>query len=279
MTKERPVGHGLAQGAFRLVAVDLDGTLIGTDLTVRPAVREAIAALLERGVTVVLATGRMYVSSRPFAEALGLTAPLICYQGAMIREIHGSQRILLHRPAPLWLAREAARFARDRELTMIVYHDDHAYTARLTDEAGYYAALNRITLRQVGDLSAFLTRRPTKIVFVSGPGGARVIAAELAERWGSVAHVVQSNERFAELTARGVSKGSALRSLARRLGIRRAEIVAIGDHDNDRSLLTCAGLGVAMGNAVPELKAIADLVAPSVSEDGVAWAIHQVFGI
>lgn len=253
--------------------------MIGTDLVVRPAVREAIAALRERGVIVVLATGRMYVSSRPFALTLGLTAPLICYQGAMIRELHGSQRILRHRPVPLRLAREVARFARERDLTMLVYHDDRVYTARATDEAAYYAALNRVALTDVGDLTGFLTRRPTKIVFVTGPNGARTVAAELAERWSGVAQVVQSNDRFAELTARGVSKGSALRALARQFGIRRAEIVAIGDHDNDRSLLASAGFGVAMGNAVPELKAIADLVAPSVSEDGVAWAIHEVFGV
>ncbi len=93
----------------------------------------------------------------------------------------------------------------------------------------------------------------------------------------AVAQVVQSNERFIELTARGVSKGAALRALARRLGIRHEEIVAIGDQDNDRSLLEAAGLRVAMGNAVPELKALADLIAPSVSEDGVAWAIREAF--
>lgn len=264
---------------FRLLAVDLDGTLIGSDLTIRPAVRAAVAALIERGIVVVLATGRMYVSSRPFAEALGITAPLICYQGALVREIEGEQRILRHVPVPLTLARQIAAFARANDLTMHVYHDDRAYTARFTEESAYYAELNRIPVAEVGDLVSFLKRRPTKIVFISGPEGVRRIYEELAARWGAVAQVTQSNPRFAEITARGVSKGSALRTLARKLGVRRCEIVAIGDHENDRSLLENAGVGVAMGNAVAELKAIADLVAPPVTEDGAAWAIRHLFGV
>ncbi len=88
-----------------MLAVDLDGTLIGPDLVVRPAVHEAVTRLIDRGVTVVLATGRMFVSSRPFADALGITAPLICYQGALIREVRGDQRILRHSPVPLAVAR------------------------------------------------------------------------------------------------------------------------------------------------------------------------------
>jgi Cof subfamily protein (haloacid dehalogenase superfamily) len=266
-------------GNYRLLAVDLDGTLIGPDLVVRPAVRDAIAGLLARGVVVVLATGRMFVSSRPFADLLGITAPIICYQGALIRELVGEQRIIRHRPVPLRLAREIARFARERDLTMQVYLDDRAYVARVTEGSAYYAALNSIHVFPVGDLVAFLRRRPTKIVFVSGPEGARPLALEVASRWGGVAQVVQSNVRFVEVTAPKVSKGSALRALARRLGVQCEEIVAIGDQDNDRSLLEAAGFRVAMGNAIPALKAVADLVAPSVEEDGVAWAIREVFGV
>lgn len=275
----RPRATSPAAGPYRLLALDVDGTLIGGDLQVRPAVRDAITQLLERGIVVVLATGRMFVSSRPFADLLGITAPLICYQGALVRELTGEQRILRHVPVPLQLAHEVARFAREHNLTMHVYLDDRAYTERFTEESSYYAELNKISVFEVGDLSLFLKRRPTKIVFISGPEGAREIYDALTARWGAVAQVVQSNARFAEITARSVSKGSALRSLARRLGVRRSEIVAIGDQDNDRSLLEAAGLGIAMGNAVPELKAIAHLVAPSVTDDGVAWAIQHVFGV
>lgn len=220
----------------------------------------------------------MYVSSRPFAEDLGLTLPLVCYQGALIREMTGEQRVLRHSPTPLRLAHEIARFAQANDLTMHVYLDDCAYTARSTANSAFYAELNKIEVVEVGDLVRFLRRRPTKIVFISGEEGAAGIAAELASRWGTVAQVVQSNARFAEVTALGVSKGSALRALARRLGIRRSEIVAIGDQDNDRSLLEAAGLGIAMGNAIPALQELATLVAPPVTEDGVAWAIDRVFG-
>ncbi|GIW09364.1 MAG: hydrolase [Dehalococcoidia bacterium] len=266
-----------APGPFRMLAVDLDGTLIGTDLVLRPAVRQAIRALLEAGVRVVLATGRMYCSARPFAQALGLRDPLICYQGALIREVTGAERVLRERPVPLALARAITRFAQAHDLTLHLYFDDRAYTARATPNSAYYAALNRIAVEEVGDLLPLLRRRPTKLVIISGPEGAAAIAAALAERWGQQAQVVLSHPRFAEVTARGVAKGSALRWLAGRLGIPRSQIVAIGDQQNDCSLLAAAGYAVAVGNAAPELKAMAHLIAPPVSEDGVAWAVRQLF--
>jgi hypothetical protein len=175
---------------------------------------------------------------------------------------------------PVDLARQVIEYA-PADLTLIACLDEEFYVSRLTEHAtafvGKYAPKH---LHPVGDLRS-LERGPQKLVFVNEPDVSSRLLLDLTARFGAALQVVQSFPRYVELTHREVSKGSAVEWLARRWEIRREEVIAIGDQGNDCSMIEWAGLGVAMGNAVESVKAIANHIAPSAEEDGVAAVIDR----
>jgi hydroxymethylpyrimidine pyrophosphatase-like HAD family hydrolase len=126
------------------------------------------------------------------------------------------------------------------------------------------------------DLAAMAaTAMPTKLLFVAEPPVVDRTVARLETYFAGRLTVLRSHTLFGELTPLGISKGAALKTLAARLGIPREQVIAIGDHENDLPMITWAGLGLAMGNAIPAVRAAAAAVIPSVDEAGVAWAINQ----
>lgn len=264
---------------FRLVALDLDGTLFGDDLVIRPAVRAAIAAVLARGVRVTLATGRMFRSTLPYAEALGITTPLICYQGAQIRD-PADGAILFERPLAHDLALAIIAVLNEQGLYPNLYLNDNLYVAEVNPGTAFYAKLNGgIRIHPVGDLGAFLRAsggNPTKLSVVLGtPLRAEAVVALLGARFGDQVYATQSHPIFAEAVNPTCDKGVALAALADHLGIAQAETLAIGDGSNDVPLLRWAGVGVAMGQAPAAVRAAADYVAPALADDGVAAALHR----
>jgi Cof subfamily protein (haloacid dehalogenase superfamily) len=130
-------------------------------------------------------------------------------------------------------------------------------------------------VHRVQSLAEFLTRGPQKLVFVNDISVTERLFVELVARFGNRLQVVRSFDRYVEITNREASKGKAVEWLAQRWGIARDEVIALGDQDNDRSMIEWAGLGVAMGNAVEGVKAMADYIAPTASDDGVAEVIEK----
>ncbi len=255
-----------------LIATDLDGTLFDHTLEISPRVRRAIAAAHEAGHAVTLATGRMYRATLPIAESLHIEQPLICYQGALVRR---GEWVVSHHTLPLPVAHEAIRFATERGFHVNAYLDDQLFVAEENPEVKFYTALSQVSVEAVGDLITFLTREPTKLVFIQSEEETEKLLPIAMERWGKVAQVVRSYIRFVELTSPVASKGRALMELAASLNIPQARTLAIGDNLNDLTMIEAAGVGVAMGNAMPELKDIADWVAPTQAEDGLAAAIER----
>lgn len=255
-----------------LIACDLDGTLFDDALQMSPRVRETLAAAQAAGHVVTLATGRMVQSTRRVAEDLGLHQPLICYQGALVQ--HGDEEIW-HLRLPLPIAHDAVRFAVEHGIHLNAYVEDRLFVAEPTPEAEFYGSISGVRVEIVGDLVAYLTHEPTKVVFIQDEAATERLLPIATERWGEQAQVVRSHARFVELTHRDASKGNALLHLAEALSIPLERVLAIGDNLNDLSMIQMAGVGVAMGNALPPLKIAADWVAPSISEDGVAVAIER----
>ncbi|MDQ4079092.1 MAG: Cof-type HAD-IIB family hydrolase [Chloroflexota bacterium] len=256
-----------------LVATDLDGTLFDHSLQVSRRVERAISAALEEGHVVTLVTGRMYCATLPVAEMLKIDQPLICYQGALVRR---GEEVIAHHTLPLDVAHDAIRFAKEQGVHLNAYVDDRLFVAERTPEAEFYRSLSpNVVIEPVGDLLDFLVAEPTKLVFVQSEEETARLLPIATERWGQVAQVVRSHPRFVELTHPGASKGRALLELAASLGIPRERTLAVGDNLNDLTMIQAAGVGVAMGNAAPELKEVADWVAPPISEDGLAVAIER----
>jgi Cof subfamily protein (haloacid dehalogenase superfamily) len=262
---------------YQLLALDLDGTVMGPELIISDAVRQAIAAAQQRGVRVTLATGRMFGASLPFAQLLNVHTPIICYQGAMVRHpITGE--IYHHVAMPGELAAEAVRMLLAQDIFVIAYIDEKLCIAERRPELDLYQRFHPEGAHVVvaDDLATMVQETPpTKLLFVAQPP---VVERELArhgERFSGQLSVVRSHELFGELTALHVSKGAALEALARDLNIAREDVIAIGDQENDLSMISWAGLGLAMGNAIPEVQAAAAAVLPTVHENGVAFAIQR----
>ncbi len=259
---------------FKLVALDLDDTLLDAQLLLSPRTKAAIRAARAAGIMVTIATGRMYRSARPFAVELDLAAPLITYQGALVKTVAGE--LFYYRPVPLELAHLALDIINRYDLHVNAYIDDNLYAARRTPAGDRYLAIAKVPLHEVGDLRRFLATAPAKLVVVADEEILDELAAELVLSIGEKLYITKSKPYFLEIMHPQARKGLALQYLADLQGINRREVIAFGDSYNDLDLLAAAGCGVAMGNSRPEIKAVADYVAPPNIEDGVAQVLEMI---
>jgi Cof subfamily protein (haloacid dehalogenase superfamily) len=258
---------------YRMIAADLDGTLHAEQQPFTPRVRAAVSKAQERGIRVVMATGRISRTALPFARDLGLTSPVICNHGATIHDGHTSA-LLFQQTVPLDLARQVIAWVPE-DITALVCANEEFYVVRASADAVDFVGRYHDHLHVVPDLAQSLLIKPQKIVFVNDEHVSTHLLGELREQFGQCLHVVQSFSRYIEVTHCDVSKASAVAWLAKRWDIPREEVIAIGDQGNDISMIEWAGLGVAMGNAIDSVKALADFVAPCAEEDGAAVVIEK----
>jgi len=246
-----------------LVACDLDGTLLSPQLAFPPGLRASLDALREAGTTVIVCTGRMFVSARRVAARLGpLDGPIVCYQGAMVADLASGEVVHHQRIAPEPAA-EVVREVRRLGRHLNAYVDDGLYVEELDDWARRYAENAEVGIAGVGDLEALVRERPpTKFVVLSEPDDVDVLVTRLQELWRDRLYVVRSQASYIEIADLGVSKSGALALLCARLGVRRERTVACGDGHNDIDMLRWAGLGVAVAEAAVDVRAAADLVIP-----------------
>jgi Cof subfamily protein (haloacid dehalogenase superfamily) len=260
---------------IRLLAIDLDGTLVNDRLEMDPRDIAAVKAATAAGVTVVLATGRMFKSSLRYAQPLGLKGPIINYQGAVVREI-ASGDVWYRCELTVPMQQRVLAFAEPRDWHVNAYVDEVVFTARARPEADLYARVAMVPYEVVGPLSKWISRDSTKMVLVDlDPADVPARIAELTAWMGDVARVTRSLDWFVEVVNPRVSKSAALAMVADRLGIARAEVCAIGDNLNDQDMVSWAGLGVAMGNAPEALKGVAKYVTATIGEAGVAQVIER----
>lgn len=270
--------------AFDLVAADIDGTLLRPDGHLSDRTRDVVARLRGAGIAFALATSRRYTGTAPVAAALAHAGSLIVYDGAQTRRypdgaIEATETLCSN------VAREAAEVMRGDELRVIAqFADETGERLRVVPPSG-----------QLGHDEAYLARfreqvtvTPARELIPEGSAPLRLLAFGAYDHLQRAAQRISAlpcgfqllpigNYEAAELTvfAPGASKGNALLRLVERLGLSRERVFAIGDGINDMSMLRAAGMGVAMGNASPDIKAIARAVAGPSSEDGAALAIER----
>src|SRR3989475_10552535 len=236
----------------------------------------AVKAATPAGVTVVLATGRMFNSSLRYAQPRGMTGPIINYQGAVVREI-ASGEVWYRCELTVPMQQRALAFAEPRDWHVNAYVDEQVYTARARPEADLYARIALVPSEVVGPLSKWVRQDSTKMVLVDlDPTDVPKRITELSAWMGELGRVTRSLDWFVEVVNPQVSKSRALAMVADRLGIARAEGGAIGRHLNDPAKVGAAGLGVAMGNAPQALKAVARYVTGPIGEAGGAPVIQRL---
>jgi 5-amino-6-(5-phospho-D-ribitylamino)uracil phosphatase len=270
---------------YRLLAIDIDGTLVNSRSELTPPTLAALARVRDAGIHIVLATGRRYSQAIPLVEPLGIEVPIVTASGALVKNPLDHQTLY------------QARFERQVLLDVLAVIDRHGYEPVLcadtfADDFDYYYGRAGFQSPQLNEYFALNPNRgrlwpellssPPWEAFCGFVMGTldEMLALEAALHR-EMPEKLQTNVLrsprylgyFVEFASAGVTKWSAIQRLAREWEIEDAEICAVGDDINDLPMIRGAGLGVAMGNAPPVVKVAADRIAPTHDEDGLAQAI------
>lgn len=257
---------------IRLVALDLDGTLLDSHSNLEPRAKEVICRVQEKGVGVTLATGRMFRSALPFARELNLHLPLIVYHGALIKD-PDSGKVIWQRLLSLDIVRILVQKARAYGLPFNIYLNDELYVEDVRPENEAYASQARVPLHKVDDILTYLKSEPIKFVAVYHGRELDYLEEEVRRELGDRVYITRSFPHYLEIINREASKARGLAILAQALGIKPAEIMVIGDSFNDLEMFRFAGLAIAMGNAPPAVQAAAHHVTGTNDAGGVAEAL------
>jgi Cof subfamily protein (haloacid dehalogenase superfamily) len=266
---------------IHLIVIDLDGTTVGESNEIQPAVKQAIQAVRAKGVQVAIATGRMYRSALRFYQDLGLTLPLMAYQGAYIKTPETNQlhrHLTVSKPQVMELLDLLLQPDLQETLSVHLYINDHLYVKEERAETQEYAARSQVKPIPVGDLRQFLNAEPTKVLALSEDTDLidRLLTSLKARYTTDELYLTKSVATFLEATNPLVNKGTAVQYLAEELlGLAAVNVMTIGDNFNDLEMIEYAGIGVAMGNAPDRVKSFANWIAPTVEENGVVAAIEE----
>lgn len=260
-----------------LIALDLDGTSLQPDGTISPRLKAAVGQAIERGVHVILATGRMVHSAEPFWRELDLPpGPLIAYQGAVVASMPDGQ-IVAKTTLPDAGARAAVEWALERDLLTQVYVDMELWVSREDPRVRQYIEKNHIPawVRTTGEMTQW-PEPPIKVLVQDDSAVLDRVRRELEPHLaGYPIRVFKSQPDYLELVHREVGKAVGLKAAAAALKIPQHRVMAVGDAENDLDMLQWAGWGVAMGQAPHAVKAAADAVTDTVEQDGAARAIER----
>jgi Cof subfamily protein (haloacid dehalogenase superfamily) len=275
---------------FDLVILDLDGTILDPykRATISPAVQAAIADVQAAGVPLTIGTGRTLDYLRhQMPGDLRLAYPAVTTQGAVIGD-PATGHVLVEQDLPLEEARALAAWV-DQESFMTAFYfleedgSTHAYRNRVGATPGEEELLHHLLgypFSYCEKFAPLLARPgahpPIKVITYDDPtASGRDLLVEMEGRFVPALTIIRTHVWLVEATAPGVDKGSALHKLCALLGVDPQRVLAIGDSENDIPMLRAAGFGIAMGNAIEGLKAVADWIAPPIDEDGAAVALRR----
>ncbi|HEY8685188.1 MAG TPA: HAD family hydrolase [Chloroflexota bacterium] len=278
---------------FRLAVLDIDGTLLDPTGRVAPRVRDAVCAVLDSGCLVTLASGRRLWAVRPIVEALGIDVPVILYNGAIVYDL-AREQALLTAHLPPELLRQAVGVIWSAGFQPVVYesplYGERVFTGPLhRDNAATAHYFNRPTVQPVRvqpDLLSLVTN-PLLLAAMGDETEVRGLQP-MVSGYAIACHTLVERQSFVpdsawwqlDVTAPACSKGNALLQLCALTGVRPEETLAVGDGINDLELIRLAGFGVAMGNAVPEIRAAAASVVSDNAHGGAAEALERfVLGV
>lgn len=257
---------------YRLIAADLDRTLLRSDGTVSDYTRDVIRRCREAGVGFTFATGRMYCSALPIARRLELDLPLITYQGALLKGLDGQVMHALYLPQDI--AGELEEILRKSGMHYNIYADEKMYFSTFGEKFMRYA--QHIGVEPLAAPHGLGNIQVTQYGVFDEPEPIAELEQRIRETFGDSLHTIVTGDRFLEICHPMAQKSYGLAQLAQHLGIDRQDVVAVGDNNNDLDMLAYAGLGVAVANAVPAAMAAADRLTASNDEDGVAKLIEEL---
>ena len=260
---------------IRTIVTDMDDTLLRDDLSISPYTLDVLGRAMNRGVGLVLASGRSPASILSFSDVLRVNRPMIACNGAVIVDPDTGAE-LDRRLFNVTDARACARFAKENGCYVQVYYGDKFYFSNRCKWSELYGSFSRLEGVCVGDVEAFIQEPTSKLILVAEPAVIEQLYPVAMKRFAGCASVTISKPQYLEFLAPGSTKGDALERMTTLCDIDRESTIAFGDSMNDLTMLQWAGIGVAMGNARPEVRAVADRVCDSNDKDGIARLIERL---
>jgi Cof subfamily protein (haloacid dehalogenase superfamily) len=261
----------------KLFVTDLDGTVLIDEKEAgcrsTPRLKEALRALEASGTRICLASGRMHESIRLISQDLGISGPVISYNGAMLRD--QDDGLLSHHTLDAELAAEGVALADERGLSLNFYCDGLLYARKIQPWWDLYQGRSSSPMRPVDSLQPLLGRRPTKLLYCAPAEVISALKEELTPQFEGRATLLITANEYLEVMPLEADKGHALADLASRLGLEAKDVVAAGDGNNDIGMIRFAGTGIAISNGREALKAHADIVVGPPEKDGLAEFIEN----
>lgn len=260
-------------GKIKLVATDIDGTLVKWDTRVSDGVKNCVKKLQENGVKVVLVTGRMHCATKHLRDELGLNSPVVSYQGGLIKDSDG--KTLYQENLNSDCAKEIIDWAHKNDVHLNLYIDDKLYVEKDDDCVKRYTD-GKFVPYTVCPFESLKIENVNKILAIDYGNAERVTGwvNELQAKFPEL-YIVKSTPFFCEIGSPMAKKSLGVEFLAKHWNLSQDEILTIGDQNNDIELLKAGGVKVAMGNATPELKECANFITDSVENDGFVKAIDK----
>lgn len=261
--------------AVKLFVSDIDGTLLVSGKNISEKNIEAVKKMVDAGITVTLGTGRMYHAALPVANELGVNVPLITYNGALIKSVDG--KIFYEKSLPAEIVVELTNFFEKNNWHIQNYSEDKLYFPVYNDYAKFYEKSQKVRGQAIGwEEMKKKTSHVCKMLGISGGlEETEKISAAVKKEFGDRISIMRSTPIFNEIVCPGISKASAVKILAEKLGVKISEVMAIGDGDNDLPMLKAAGKSIAMGNAAEEIKSVCDYTTGLCENDGFAEAVYK----
>jgi hypothetical protein len=271
-------GDGAAAAGYDLLVCDLDGTLIDDSMTLDPSLVEAFHRAAERGLAISIATGRMPAAADRYRDELGITAPVIYYNGALVRGGNGDGADLVSLTLPRGVLGRAWAVFSNAPVHPIFYRDERLFCLEKTFAVRRYCDEEELRVEVVDDPAAFLRLGAfIKTLLIGHPRDLDLVREELTPIVAEHGRLVRTRSDYLEIIPIAASKGAALGCLAEHLGVPLAAVVAVGDQENDLEMLRAAGLGVAMPHAPEAVRRAADRIAPSASRGGLLALFGELF--
>ncbi len=261
-------------GKYRLIAADLDGTLLDNTYTVAPELLAHVNRSRAGGAELVVATGRLFPAALPFIRDLGVSLPVIASNGAVVKD-PVTEELIYQMSLPRELAVEVLRYTDGYRVQRFVPVRDNFYTDAPEDVSRKYSEALKIRFERREPLEDVVTEDPTMVVIRGREDDIAGLTEKLRAAFGNKVYLANSKPFFIDINHPEVSKGAALLNVCRRLGIEPAEVIAIGDGWNDLEMFEVAGIGAAVANAPDSLKEQADYVCENETYMGVIEVIKR----
>lgn len=271
---------------IKLVVVDLDDTLLDSKGKISKATRIVMRQVSSKGIIVILATGRMTPCVEPFVDDLGIDCPVVVYNGAMVRDMRSAGRkILFHKTLESRFSDIVINYCIKNNLCLNFYLDDVVYSQKNPDLEKFQRLYSKRTGARyvlVDDLKVFSGKRPTKLIIITDIQHRDVFRTRdyqfeyFSQLFDGQVQLFRTDPEYLEIQHRNTDKGIGVHIYAEKCKIKRNQIIAFGNGENDIAMLKYAGIGVAVKNASEIVKKHADIIAQwSNNEDCVARILKQ----